>query len=157
MGGGQSRDYGVLLLDTLGDLPRYYGCADVAFVGGSLVPAGGHNLIEPAQWGKPVLFGPHRSNIAETARELLEQGGGLEVRDRQELLRELAGLLSDGERASAMGRRARTWADADREVVSRSMELVRRQLHDGPPAGGVLHSGAVPVKAGGQHVDRTGE
>jgi len=157
MGGRQSGDYGVLLLDTLGDLPRYYGCADVAVVGGSLVPAGGHNLIEPAQWGKPVLVGPHRSNIAESARELLEQGGALEVRDRKDLLRELARLLSNGERASAMGRRARTWADADREVVSRSMGLVRRQLRDEPSAGGVLRSPAFPAKAGGQRADRAGE
>ena len=137
MSGPQSGDYGVLLLDTLGDLPRYYGCADVAFVGGSLVPAGGHNLIEPARWGKPVLFGPHRSNIAETARELLEQGGGVEVRDRQDLLREVVDLLSDRARASAMGRRARYVADADRDVVSRSMRLVCRQLRDAPSLGAV--------------------
>ena len=137
MSGPQSGDYGVLLLDTMGDLPQYYGCADVAFVGGSLVPAGGHNLIEPARWGKPVLFGPHRSNIAETARELLEQGGGVEVRDRQDLLREVVDLLSDRARASAMGRRARHVADADRDVVSRSMRLVCRQLRDAPSLGAV--------------------
>ncbi len=132
MSGARSGGYGILLLDTLGDLPRYYGCADVAFVGGSLVPAGGHNLIEPARWGKPVLFGPHRSNTAGFARELLEQGGGVEVHDRQDLLREVEGLLSDKERASAMGRRARHVADGDREVVSRSMSLLCRQFRNPP-------------------------
>ncbi len=132
--------YEVLLLDTLGDLPRYYGCADVAFVGGSLVPAGGHNLIEPARWGKPVLFGPHRSNVAGFARELLEQGGGVEVHDRQGLLRVVEGLLSDKERASAMGRRARYAADADREVLSRSMSLLCRQLRDTPSPGAARES-----------------
>ena len=135
--GLQSGDHGVLLLDTLGDLPRYYGCADVAFVGGSLVPAGGHNLIEPARWGKPVLVGPHRSNIAATARELLEQGGAVEVRDRQELFREVVDLLSNGARASAMGRRARHVADADKDVVSRSMRLLCRQLRGAPSLGAV--------------------
>ena len=106
---GQPGDYAVLLLDTLGELPRYYGCADVAFVGGTLVPAGGHNLLEPARWGKPVLFGPHCSNVAGTARELLRQGGGVEVRGRDDLLREVAGLLCDRARASAMGLHAAPW------------------------------------------------
>jgi len=129
--GEQAADYTVMLLDTLGELPRYYGCADVAFVGGSLVPAGGHNLMEPARWGKPVLFGPHCSNIAETARELLQQGGGIEVRGRDDLVREVAGLLSESARASAMGRRARSVADAGKEVLSRSMTLVCRQLRHG--------------------------
>ena len=126
-GGGQA-DYTVLLLDTLGELPRYYGRADVAFVGGTLVPAGGHNLMEPARWGKPVLFGPHRANIAATARELLRQGGGIEVRGRDDLAREVAGLLSDRRRAAAMGRRAREMADAGGEVVSHSIRLICRQL-----------------------------
>ncbi len=128
--GGQAADYTVMLLDTLGELPRYYGCADVAFVGGSLVPAGGHNLMEPARWGKPVLFGPHRSNIAETARELLQQGGGIEVRGRDDLVREVAGLLSDRARAAAMGRRAREMAGAGSEVVSHSIRLICRQLRE---------------------------
>lgn len=126
--GAPPEDRSVLLLDTLGELPQIYGCADVAFVGGSLVPVGGHNLMEPARWGKPVLFGPHRSNVSEAARELLEQGGGVEVHDRNDLLREILDLLSDRTRASAMGRRARQVADADRDVVSRSMRLVCRQL-----------------------------
>ena len=121
-------DDGVLLLDTLGELPRFYGCAGVAFVGGTLVAAGGHNLVEPARWGKPLLFGPHHFNIAETARELLEQGGGVEVHDREELLREITDLLANPARAASMGRRARRAVDADGDVVSRSMELVRRQL-----------------------------
>ena len=133
----QSGDDGVLLLNTLGELPRFYGCAGVTFVGGSLVPAGGHNLMEPARWGKPVLFGPYQSNIAETAREMLEQGGGVEVHDRQDLFREIADLLSNPGRASAMGRRARRVVDADGDVVSRSVELVRRQLRDEPSHGTV--------------------
>lgn len=126
--GAPPEDCCVLLLDTLGELPQLYGWADVAFVGGSLVPVGGHNLMEPARWGKPVLFGPHRSNVSEAARELLEQGGGVEVRDRDDLLREIADLLSDRPRASAMGRRARQVAHADRDVVSRSLRLVCGQL-----------------------------
>lgn len=127
-------DFAILLLDTLGDLPRYYGCADVAFVGGTLVPAGGHNPIEPALWGKPVLFGPHRSNMAEASRELLRQGGGVEVHGREDLAREMAALLSDRARASAMGCRARAVADSGGEVVSSSMNLVCRHLRAGRSA-----------------------
>ena len=129
-----SGDFAILLLDTLGDLPRYYGCADVAFVGGTLVPAGGHNPIEPALWGKPVLFGPHRSNMAEDSRELLRQGGGVEVHGREELAREVAALLSDRTRAAAMGCRARTVADSGGEVMSSSMNLVCRHLRAGRSA-----------------------
>ncbi len=137
MNGPQPRDNHVLLLDTLGELPRFYGCATVAFVGGTLVPAGGHNVMEPARWGKPVLFGPHQTNIAETARKMLEQGGGVEIRDRQDLFRAIADLLSDPVRAAAMGGRARQAVEADGDVVSRSMGLIRRQLQDHPSHGGV--------------------
>lgn len=84
--------------------------------------------MEPARWGKPVLFGPHRSNVSEAARELLDQGGGVEVRDRGDLRKEVADLLSDRTRAAAMGRRARQVAHADRDVVSRSLRLVCGQL-----------------------------
>lgn len=121
-------DEDVLLLDTLGELPRFYGYAHVAFVGGSLVPAGGHNIMEPARMGKPVLFGPHYLNIAETAREMLVQGGGIVVHDQEDVLREISGLLTDPTRAAAMGRRARHVVDRSGDVLSRSMRLVQRQL-----------------------------
>ncbi len=137
MNGLRPGDSHVLLLDTLGELPRFYGCATVAFVGGTLVPAGGHNLMEPARWGKPVIFGPHQTNIAETARKMLERGGGVEIHDRQDLFREIAELLSDPARAAAMGSRARQVVEADGDVVSRSMGLIRRQLQDAPSHGGV--------------------
>lgn len=121
-------DEDVLLLDTLGELPRFYECAHVTFVGGSLVPAGGHNIMEPARMGKPVLFGPHYFNIAETAREMLVQGGGVVVHNQGDVLREITGLLTEPMRAAAMGQRARHVVDGSGDVVSRSMRLVQRQL-----------------------------
>ena len=93
--------------------------------------------MEPARWGKPVIFGPHQTNIAETARKMLERGGGVEIHDRQDLFREIAELLSDPARAAAMGGRARQVVEADGDVVSRSMGLIRRQLQDAPSHGGV--------------------
>ena len=67
----------VVILDTVGELAELYAVADVVFVGGSLVPRGGHNMIEPARLGKPVLFGPHTENFREAAALLVEAGGGL--------------------------------------------------------------------------------
>jgi len=126
--GDPSGEAGVLLLDTLGELPRVYGRADVAFVGGTLVPAGGHNLLEPAHWAKPVLFGPHHANVAAVARALLDGGGGVEVRGPEDLQAEIGGLLEDPARAAAVGRAAARAAAVDEDVLSRSMRLVCRQL-----------------------------
>lgn len=123
-----SGEVAVLLWDTLGELPRVYGCADVAFVGGTLVPAGGHNLLEPARWAKPVLFGPHHANVAGIARALLERGGGVEVHGPEDLQAEISGLLEEPDRAAAVGRAAAEAAVVDADVLSRSMSLVRRHL-----------------------------
>src|SRR5262249_10925859 len=70
LGGGEGRRNGVIILDTVGELADLYRWADVVFVGGSLVPSGGHNMLEPAQKRKPVLFGPHTENFRDSA-ELL--------------------------------------------------------------------------------------
>ena len=72
-------DAQVLLVDTVGELAALYAAADVAFVGGSLVPVGGHNLLEPAALGVPVITGPYNANSKEIARLLVETGGAVEV------------------------------------------------------------------------------
>src|SRR6202034_406091 len=72
-------DADVLLVDTMGELTALYAAADAAFVGGSLVPVGGHNLLEPAVLGVPVVTGPHTANAKDIARLLIEQGGAVEV------------------------------------------------------------------------------
>ena len=75
----------VVILDTVGELAELYAVADVVFVGGSLVPRGGHNVIEPARLGKPVLFGPHTENFREPAALLANAGGGLIINGAAEL------------------------------------------------------------------------
>ncbi len=90
-----SRAWGdVILLDTVGELAAIYAVADVVFIGGSLVPAGGHNVIEPALHAKPVVFGPHMSNFREAAALLLQAGAGIQVRDGAELAGALGALLA---------------------------------------------------------------
>lgn len=93
----------VLLVDTVGELMRFYAVSDIAFVGGSLVPTGGHNILEPASFQVPVIFGPHMSNFREAAEFILACGGGLQVRDGEELGAVLGMLLDDPARRCAMG------------------------------------------------------
>jgi 3-deoxy-D-manno-octulosonic-acid transferase len=97
----------VLLLDTLGELPGLYAYADLAFVGGTLVPVGGHNLLEPARAGVPVLFGPHVENVSEIARRLEDAGGARRVRREEELEVEVTRVLAEGELRARMGQAAR--------------------------------------------------
>jgi 3-deoxy-D-manno-octulosonic-acid transferase len=92
---GASDGAEVILLDSVGELAGLYAVADVIFVGGSLVPVGGHNVIEPARHAKPIVFGPHMTNFREAAALLLAAGGGVQVRDAAELGAAVRRLLED--------------------------------------------------------------
>ncbi len=96
----------VLLLDTRGELGAVYQFATLAFVGGTLVPVGGHNLLEPAAWGKPVLFGPHTDHCQDIARLLEGVGGGIRVPDGDALGQQIGRWLGDEERRMKAGRQA---------------------------------------------------
>ena len=91
------------MLDTLGELAGLYGGAVAAFVGGTLVPVGGHNVVEPARAGVAVLFGPHVENVRALAGRLETSAGGIQVRDAHELAERLGELLGDPARARRMG------------------------------------------------------
>lgn len=95
-------DVRVVLGDTMGELLAYYAAADLAFVGGSLLPLGGQSLIEPIAVGRPTLFGPHMFNFAEAARGALAAGAAVEVADGAHLVAEVAALLGDAARRGAM-------------------------------------------------------
>jgi 3-deoxy-D-manno-octulosonic-acid transferase len=95
-------DSRVLLGDTMGELLFLYALADTAFVGGSLVPNGGHNLLEPAALGKPVLSGPHLFNFLEIAAQLRDAGALVEVSDAGQLAEQVSGLWADPVRAQTM-------------------------------------------------------
>ncbi|HEY2635111.1 MAG TPA: lipid IV(A) 3-deoxy-D-manno-octulosonic acid transferase [Steroidobacteraceae bacterium] len=124
----------VLLVDSVGELAALYASADVAFVGGSLVPVGGHNLLEPAALGVPVLTGPHHSNSQDVARLLLRQGAALQVNDAQELAAALAGLLADPEERRRIGAIGRHIVESNRGSVARLLALIEPLLQDPLPS-----------------------
>jgi 3-deoxy-D-manno-octulosonic-acid transferase len=120
--------YDILLLDTIGDLPGFFAAADIAFIGGSLVDGGGHNLLEPARLRKPVLFGPYMTNFKNIADEMKRSGAAVEVRDAADLTRVLIDLLSDPERRRRMGERAGQVAGADHDALMLNFKLAERYL-----------------------------
>ena len=120
----------VLLLDTLGELLYFYAAADVAFVGGSLAPIGGHNLLEPAALGLPVLTGPNNSNGEDVARLLLDCGAVEIVRDGEQLGSRVAELLSDQALREAMGSRGRAAVDGNRGALQKLLHLVTPLLEE---------------------------
>ncbi len=121
----------VIILDTVGELAQVYRLATVVFVGGSLIPTGGHNMLEPAMLRKPVLFGPHTTNFRESAERLVRGGGALVVRDGSELEAELSTLLADGGRRDKMGEAAFQAMAGHRGAIRQTMELVERYMMGG--------------------------
>jgi 3-deoxy-D-manno-octulosonic-acid transferase len=118
----------VLLLDTLGELASLYARARLAFVGGTLVPVGGHNLLEPARAGAPAVWGPHLANVKESAVLLLAAGAGEEVADAVGLGRALSAALADPAAAAARGAAGRRALAAHQGAVARSVALIERVL-----------------------------
>jgi len=121
---GKPSFFDVFVLDTMGELSRAYGIACISFVGGSLVPQGGHNLLEPAGFGCPVLFGPHTDDFKTMAEVLLEAGGGLRVQDAEHLFQTLRRLLSHPEERARIGARARRFVDCNRGALDRMMNEI---------------------------------
>ena len=123
----------VLLLDSLGELAALWPRAAVAFVGGSLVPVGGHNVLEPVQAGRAVLFGPHTGSAREAAERVLEAGAGIRVADAEELAAAVVAALDDPEAWRARGEAGRSALEAHRGATSRSLALLDRVREGGSP------------------------
>jgi 3-deoxy-D-manno-octulosonic-acid transferase len=118
----------VFLVDKLGELLAFYAAADVAFVGGSLVPIGGHNLLEPAALGLPVLAGPNNFNSADIARLLVECGAVRIVHDAPQISAAIGELLADPTARSNMGASGRRAVEENRGAVRRLMEFLEPLL-----------------------------
>ena len=132
----------VVLLDTIGELAQVYQVAWVVFVGGSLVDIGGHNIMEPAIYGKPIVFGPHMQNFAEIAESFLGADAALQIRDGRELEDTLIDLLANPARRTRLGEAARALVDANRGAKARTLDAMATLL---PPPG---TSNIVPFPAG---------
>jgi 3-deoxy-D-manno-octulosonic-acid transferase len=138
-------DVQVLLVDTVGELASLYASVDVAFVGGSLVPVGGHNLLEPAALGVPVITGPYQANAREIAALLLREGAALQVGDSAGLALKVMELLSDGARRATVGGRGLHVVGVNRGSLRRLVELIEPLLaarRPGAPQPGAPRPGA---------------
>lgn len=118
-GGPPRPEHQILLGDTMGELLRFYGACDTAFVGGSLVPVGGHNMIEPAAWGVPVVCGPHLHNFATVAELLRSAGGMAVVENAEELATQIAEWLGNDSRRHRVGERGRAVAAENSGALQR--------------------------------------
>jgi 3-deoxy-D-manno-octulosonic-acid transferase len=118
----------VIVVDTVGELASIYAVGDVVFVGGSLVPFGGHNVLEPALCAKPVLFGPHMANFREAAGLLVGGAGGRVVGDSDQLATALTRLLDDAELRATTGAAAQAAAASRRGAVRETLDLIDRFL-----------------------------
>ena len=118
----------LLILDTLGELKGLYGMATVAYIGGSMVEAGGHNPIEAASAGIPLLFGPHMKNYFDISGELMQCGGAIMVRDQRDLLSNLEALLGNHEWLQKKGVAAKSYTLNKQGVVPQHLSIIKEML-----------------------------
>ena len=114
----------VVLLDSMGELATLYAIASVVFIGGSLVPTGGHNILEPALFRKPILFGPSMSNFREMSEDFLQQDAAVQVKNSEELGRELVRLFLDAEFRQRVGDRGHAILMANRGAAQRIVSRI---------------------------------
>ena len=117
-------DMDVLLGDTMGELMLLFGASDIAFVGGSLVPNGGHNFIEPAAWGLPLLSGEHLFNFAEVSRLLQDAGALISAKNADELAQQLLILVADEQQRSERGDKALQVAVENRGALDKTLAII---------------------------------
>lgn len=137
---GQTWD--VLILDTMGELAHFYALCDAAFVGGSLVPWGGHNILEPAFYGKPIFFGPYMHNFAFLAETFVKAGGARIVRN-QSAVADIF-LFRNAKALNAIGRNAKRTLASLQGATEKTVESIERFMGEYPSAPGLRLSGGKP-------------
>ena len=128
----------VVVLDTIGELAQLYQVATAVFVGGSLVDHGGHNILEPAIFGKPIVFGPHMQNFKEIADAFLANGAAIQVRSERELDDALLRLVTDPVRRARLGAAARALVEANRGAKDKTLDVIADLLPPGDGRGGAV-------------------
>jgi len=126
-------DASVFIGDTMGELPLFYAASDVAFVGGSLVPEGGHNMLEPAALGVPVVFGPHLRDVVDISDRLLLAGAGRKVNDENELAAAVVEYMHDANLRHVAGQRGREFVKENRGALGLVMKLVEEMMAAAEP------------------------
>jgi len=119
---GEWEEGRIILLDTVGELPSFYRMSDLVFVGGSLVPHGGHNLVEPAAFSRPILTGPHLANFQAVAESLIQAGGVAVVKSTEELEKRIERLIEDPAIRQKLGHRAYRVIEQHRGATERTVE-----------------------------------
>ena len=132
----------MFLIDSHGELATFMPCADAVFVGGSLQDIGGHNVLEPAALGLPVLVGPHTRHFAEIIALLAEADAVLQVPDSDALAEQLLNVLSDQDRASALGRNAQACVAQSRGALQKTKALIAQRLAVGSNQAGISPAGS---------------
>jgi len=117
----------ILFLDTIGELAGIFEVADMVFIGGSLVPTGGHNLLEPAYWSKVIAFGPHMENFRDIAKLFLDAGAAIQVRSPEELAH-ATWLLENKEARESLGASARQVLEQNSGATARTLDGLRKYL-----------------------------
>ncbi len=120
-------DRDVILMDTIGELSRAFASISITFIGGSLVPVGGHNILEPAYWSKPIIFGPHMDNFP-IAVEFIERSAALQVNGPEDMAKTVIELLDNKTRAESMGRNAKEIVEKNRGAVKKAVDLIRNYI-----------------------------
>ena len=114
----------VVVLDSIGELAQLYQIATAVFVGGSLADHGGHNILEPAVFGKPIVFGPHMQNFKEIADAFLSNGAAVQVQTDRELDETLLALVTDSVHRARLGAAARALIDANRGAKKKTIDVI---------------------------------
>jgi 3-deoxy-D-manno-octulosonic-acid transferase len=122
-------DAQVLVGDTMGEMVAYYTACDFAFIGGSLLPLGGQNLIEACACGKPVLLGPHTFNFAQASEDAVARGAALRVADATQVFKATLDLLVDGVQREAMGAAAQRFAESEGGATRKTVTLLGRWIN----------------------------
>jgi 3-deoxy-D-manno-octulosonic-acid transferase len=124
----------VVVLDSIGELATIYQIATVVFVGGSLAATGGHNVLEPAMFGKPIVFGPHMENFLEIAEAFITNGAGVQLSGEEELDETFLSLMGDPVRRARLGAAARALVEANRGANEKSITVLATLLPQEPRA-----------------------
>ena len=123
------RDIQILVIDSMGELPIFYACSDIAFVGGSLVPTGGHNILEPAALSRPVIVGPHVFNFAEITQQFITAQAAIQVDNAEMLATTVIELLKNPPKRTAMGEAGQQLIKQSQGGSQRLLNLIKYNIH----------------------------